>query len=115
RVRADALPALERALGPGVAEALARSAELLRDDADALDDAAAKARPAVTATDGTLDVDGLAALPPAVRARVIRAAAIDAGAPAGTLGAGHVRALDALVTGWRGQGPVSLPGGLVGE
>lgn len=37
RVRHDALPALERALGEGVTAALARSADLLRDDADALD------------------------------------------------------------------------------
>jgi len=37
RVRLEALPALERAAGPGVAEALARTAALLRADADALD------------------------------------------------------------------------------
>ncbi len=37
RVRLDALPALERAVGPGVKEALARTAALLRADADALD------------------------------------------------------------------------------
>jgi len=115
RVRADALPALERTLGPGVAAALARTAALLRQDADALDDAAAKARAEVTTTDGGLDVGALAALAPAVRTRVLREAAIEAGSPAGALNAGHVDALDALVTGWRGQGPVSLPGGLVGE
>jgi tRNA(Ile)-lysidine synthase len=37
RVRLEALPALERAAGPGVTEALARTATLLRADADALD------------------------------------------------------------------------------
>jgi tRNA(Ile)-lysidine synthase len=37
RVRLEALPALERAAGPGVTEALARTAALLRADADALD------------------------------------------------------------------------------
>lgn len=37
RVRTDALPALERTLGPGVVEALARTAALARQDADALD------------------------------------------------------------------------------
>jgi len=115
RVRNDALPALERALGPGVAEALARSADLLRDDADALDDAASKALAAVGTTDGGLDVGGLAALSRAVRTRVLRFAAIAAGAPAGALAASHVDALDALVTGWHGQGSASLPGGLVGE
>ena len=115
RVRHDALPALERALGPGIAEALARSADLLRPDADALDDAADKARADLTTADGGLDVDGLAALAPAIRTRVLRRAAIDAGAPPGALAKIHVDALDALVTGWHGQGPVSLPGGLVGE
>ena len=115
RVRADALPALERALGPGVAEALARSADLLRRDADALDDLAAKALAAVTATDGGLDIDRLAGLDGAIRTRVLRAAAIAAGAPPGALSSTHVSALAALVTGWHGQGPVSLPGGLVGE
>jgi tRNA(Ile)-lysidine synthase len=37
RVRRAALPALEAALGPGVAAALARTARMLREDADALD------------------------------------------------------------------------------
>lgn len=40
RVRHQALPALEAALGPGVADALARSAAQLRADADLLDDLA---------------------------------------------------------------------------
>jgi tRNA(Ile)-lysidine synthase len=113
RVRADALPALERALGPGVVEALARTADLLRRDADALDEAAVKALAQVTTADGELDVDGLAALDGAVRTRVLRQAAIGAGAPPGALAASHVAALDALVTDWHGQGPASLPGGLV--
>src|SRR4051794_25797917 len=37
RVRTAVLPVLERELGPGVADALARTAEQLREDADALD------------------------------------------------------------------------------
>jgi tRNA(Ile)-lysidine synthase len=114
RVRQEALPALESALGPGVAAALARSAGLLRDDADALDDLASKALAEGSGSDG-LAVDALAALPAAVRRRVLRTAAVAAGSPAGSLSAAHLTALDALVTSWRGQGPVSLPGGLVGE
>jgi tRNA(Ile)-lysidine synthase len=106
RVRATALPALEAALGPGVADALARSASLLRDDADALDGWAER-------ESGALDVGRLAALPTAVRTRVLRRAAIAAGAPGGELTVGQVRDIDRLVTAWRGQGPVSLPGGLV--
>ena len=37
RVRREVLPTIEDALGPGVVEALARTARLARDDADALD------------------------------------------------------------------------------
>ncbi|MGH8869182.1 MAG: tRNA lysidine(34) synthetase TilS, partial [Actinomycetes bacterium] len=37
RVRHEALPVLDRLLGPGIADALARTARLLADDADALD------------------------------------------------------------------------------
>jgi tRNA(Ile)-lysidine synthase len=109
RARADALPALEAALGPGMVEALARSAALLRDDADALDGWARDVGSA------GLDVETLAALPAAVRRRVLRLAAVDAGAPAGSLGAGHLRELERLVVDWRGQSGVSLPGGLVAE
>ena len=107
RVRAAALPALEQALGPGVAEALARTADLLRDDADALDEWAGKA-----AADG-LEIVPLSAVPTAVRRRVLRAAAVAAGASPGELSALHVGEIDRLVTDWRGQGPVCLPGGLV--
>ena len=109
RVRRDALPALEAALGPGVAEALARSAALLRADADALDQWADNA-----VADG-LSVDALAALPAAVRSRVLRRAVVAAGAPSGSVTAGHVAEVDRLVVDWRGQRAVSLPGGLVAE
>jgi tRNA(Ile)-lysidine synthase len=105
RVRDAALPALVEALGPGVPEALARSAALLRADADALDAWAAT-------VDDAADVAGLSALPAAVRSRVLRLAAIRAGVPAGSLTANQVREVDRLVTDWHGQGPVSLPGGL---
>lgn len=105
RVRGSAIPTLETTLGPGVAEALARTANLLRADADALDSwAASVADPA--------DVIALKALPAAVRTRVLRRAAIDAGVPAGALTAAHVAEIDALVVDWHGQGAVSLPGGL---
>ncbi|MCU1676626.1 MAG: tRNA(Ile)-lysidine synthetase, partial [Frankiales bacterium] len=76
RVRTTALPALTAALGPGVPEALARTADLLRADADALDGWAAEVRRTVTDSDGALDVAALTALPAAIRTRVLRAAAI---------------------------------------
>jgi len=114
RLRADGLPALEAALGPGVVPALARTARLLRSDADALDEWADKALPEAWGADG-LAVAVLAALPAAVRTRVLRRAAVLAGAEDGRLSARHVHAMDRLITDWHGQGPVSLPGGLVAE
>jgi tRNA(Ile)-lysidine synthase len=111
RVRSEVLPTLERVLGPGVAEALARSAAQLRDDADLLDALAGDLLTAASVADG-LDVDVLAAAPPALRTRALRTAAVAAGCPAGALLRVHVQALDALVTRWHGQGPVDLPGGV---
>ena len=61
-----------------------------------------------------LDCGKLAAQPQAVRTRILRAAAIAAGSPASALSAGHVEALDALVTNWRGQERVDLPGRVQG-
>jgi tRNA(Ile)-lysidine synthase len=118
RVRArELLPVLEEALGPGTTAALARSADLAREDADALDDLAARAHAEVSAGPrGTdLDVGGLGGLPDAVRRRVLRRAALAAGSPAGSLSRTHLLALDALVTRWHGQGPVRLPGGVSGR
>jgi tRNA(Ile)-lysidine synthase len=114
RVRATVLPTLEAQLGPGIAAALARTADLLRDDADALDAAAAAAYDGLAVVTGStveLPIAGLVELPAAVRRRVIHRAAITAGAPAGAVGSVHLLAAEALITGWRGQGPVSLPGG----
>ncbi len=57
-----------------------------------------------------LDVAGLDALPTAVRRRVLRQAAVEAGAPAGELFRVHVVALDGLVRDYRGQRRIELPG-----
>ena len=111
RVRArSALADLERALGPGVAAALARTASLLRDDAELLD---GLADDAVTALGpGPWAVEALAGIPRALRTRVWRRLLVAAGAPAGRLGARHTDACDRLLTAWRGQGPVHTPGDL---
>ena len=92
---------LEDALHGGVAEALARTAELLRDDLDALDGLAAALSPGTP----TLPVAGLAAQPRAIRTRVLKNWV---GVP---VTAAQLRALDALVADWHGQGPVALPAG----
>ncbi|WP_405663992.1 tRNA lysidine(34) synthetase TilS [Streptomyces sp. NBC_01166] len=110
RLRHEGLPALEKALGKGVVEALARTAQLSRDDADALDTWAAEAARSVRDDDGRLECVKLSVLPPAVRRRVLRRAVIDAGSPAGSLFARHIEEVDRLITGWRGQGAINLPG-----
>ncbi|CAG7620459.1 tRNA(Ile)-lysidine synthase [Leucobacter soli] len=111
RVRSSIMPALERELGPGVAANLARSAELAREDADALDALAAQLHArAVRPGDGRveLDVAVLAAAAPALRNRVIRRAASEGfGAQ---LNREHTLAVAALVVDWRGQGPIDVPG-----
>jgi tRNA(Ile)-lysidine synthase len=108
RVRLDALPALEAALGPGVAEALARTAGQLRADAEVLEKISSER----TDGDSPLSASSLAELPGAVRTRVLRSAALAAGCPAGALTAGHVASIEELVTGWHGQRWVDLPGGV---
>ncbi|MBZ6106178.1 MULTISPECIES: tRNA lysidine(34) synthetase TilS [Streptomyces] len=113
RLRHEGLPALEKALGKGVVEALARTAQLSRDDADALDTWARQAEAGVRDATGGLECAGLYALPPAVRRRILRRAAIEAGAPAGALFARHLEEVDRLITGWRGQGAINLPGKVV--
>lgn len=111
RVRArHLLPVLEERLGPGVTAALARTADLLRDDATVLDDLCETAYRRLGEQPWL--VDQLVAHPPAVRRRLWRRLALAHGVPAGALGASHLLALDALVARWHGQGPVDLPGGV---
>lgn len=112
RVRHRVLPVLEDELGPGISAALARTARAARDDADALDALAVGSARGVTTPDGSLDCPGLAVLPSALRRRVLRAAALAAGAPGTDLTAAHVDAVEALVLDWHGQDGTDLPGGL---
>ncbi|MBB2986240.1 tRNA lysidine(34) synthetase TilS [Terracoccus luteus] len=115
RVRARRLLAsLEAELGPGFAAALARSADLLREDADHLETLAVEARASLPDADGHpgVDLDALAALPRAIRTRVWRLLAAEAGAPLADVSAAHVESLDALLTSWHGQGPLHVPGGI---
>ena len=110
RVRTRLLPALEAELGPGISSALARTARQLRADADALDELAARQAEQLADGQPGWSAAGLAALPEAIRGRVLRQAAIAAGARAGALSEVHVTQLSALVTDWRGQQGVDLPG-----
>jgi hypoxanthine phosphoribosyltransferase len=63
RVRHTVLPVLESELGPGIAEALARTAQLLRADADALDAEAAAAIGRIMKVAGPAGTPGRGQLP----------------------------------------------------
>ena len=111
RVR-EAMPTLVNALGADVVANLARTAALVAHDVTALDEIAAAATADIVAPDGSANCAALGVLPPAIRTRVIRSFALGLGTSGGALSRSHIAALDALVMAWRGQGPVSLPGGL---
>ncbi len=110
RVRHVVMPLLEAELGPGVAAALARTGHLLRDDLDALDDAAALLLHEEGERDG-LDIWRLEVQHVALRTRLLRLAALEAGVPPRDLTYGHVRALEAMVWERRGEPrDLDLPG-----
>ena len=111
RVRSTVLPLLEAELGPGVAEALARTAEQLREDAAALDHFAEEIveELADIAEAGiSLPVSALEANPAALRQRLIRRAV--QGEFHLSLNRAHTLEVARLVTDWHGQGPLDLPG-----
>jgi len=110
RVRENVLPVMEENLGPGISAALARSAALFRDDADALDELANREIEGLNLAD--LECSYLEKLPRALRSRILRRAIYAAGAPGGAISAEHLAGVEALVTAWHGQGEVSLPGGV---
>jgi len=111
RVRTVVLPTLEAELGPGIAEALARTAEQLREDNDALDDMILETiedicEPAEAGI--AVSVGALTANPHALRHRIIRFVVQSEFGIA--LERVHVEAVARLVTDWHGQKPLDLPG-----
>ena len=110
RVRENVLPLLEEEIGPGIVDALARSAKILREDASALDEWADSIFSVIDPSD--IEISVLTPLPVAVRSRVLRRAIYAVGAPAGSISAAHLEPIEALVSEWRGQGHTSLPGGV---
>ncbi len=113
RVRETVLPALETELGPGVAEALARTAELLRDDTDLLDRLAADAYRTAEGLGGTdtLDCAALESQPPALRRRILRLWLLAHGI--GDLSLRHISSVESLVIDWHGQKSIEVPGATV--
>ncbi|WP_405372210.1 MULTISPECIES: tRNA lysidine(34) synthetase TilS [unclassified Microbacterium] len=111
RVRETVLPTLEAELGPGIAEALARTATQLREDADAfaemidevIEDIVEPAEAGIA-----VSVAALAANPPALRHRIIRH--VVASEFHVSLTRSQTLEVARLVTDWSGQGPIDLPG-----
>ena len=111
RVRRALMPVLERELGPGVPEALARTADQLREDSAALDHFAEELAEDVAehAEAGiALSVRALAANPPALRQRLVRLAVESEFGV--TLTRTQTLEVCRLVSDWSGQGPIDLPG-----
>lgn len=111
RVRHTVLPVLEDQLGPGVSQALARTADQLRADTELLDQIAESEWGTLA---GQLRVAELARYPDAIRLRLLRLGALAGGAIPAELTHEHIVALDALVTQWHGQKWIDLPGRLRG-
>ncbi len=110
RVRERVLPVLEAELGPGVAEALARTAEQLREDAAAFQDMIDETIEDIVehAEAGiSISVAALAANPAALRNRIVRYVVES------EFGVSLTRAqtleVARLAVDWRGQGPIDLP------
>jgi len=115
RVRArTVLAQLAEGLGGSVAEALARTADQLRDDADLLESLAGelldRARTRSDDREVVLDAELLAGAPKALRTRALLFAVREAALVPAAVGSRHVDAVDALVSAWKGQGPAALPG-----
>ena len=111
RVRTRVLPMLEAELGPGITEALARTADQLREDSDALDHFAEEVAEELAdmAEAGiSLPVGALASNPPALRQRLIRLAVQSEFHL--SLSRAHTLEVARLVTDWHGQGALDLPG-----
>ncbi|MGZ8177205.1 tRNA lysidine(34) synthetase TilS [Williamsia sp. SKLECPSW1] len=94
RLRSQVLPVMEEVLGDAVAPALARTADLLRDDLEALDLLAAQAM-AAAVEHGALRRAQVTGLPRALRRRVVRRWLLDGGATEPT--ARVIAAVDGLL------------------
>lgn len=111
RVRETVLPILERELGPGITEALARTADQLREDSDALDHFAEEIAEELAdlAESGiSLPVRALETNPAALRQRLIRLA-VESEFHV-SLSRAQTLEVARLVTHWHGQKALDLPG-----
>jgi len=104
-----AMSTLDSTLGPGFPEALARTADLARTDADCLDEMTLSA--GVDTRQASLPIQALADVHPAIRRRLLLTWLRTAGGDQVTRD--HVLAVDSLITDWHGQKSIPVPGGRV--
>ena len=107
KVRHELMPKLIEVLGDSAIVSLDRTSDLLKEDNEALESLALESYEKLNKE---LKVQELEKLPTAIRKRVIKIAALDSGVTPGPFSFEHIEAIDALVTNWRGQGNVDLPG-----
>ncbi len=107
KVRHELMPKLIEVLGDSAIDSLDRTSELLKEDNEALESIALESYEKLNKELKVQDLEKLAA---AIRKRVIKIAALDSGVTPGPFSFEHIEAIDALVTNWRGQGNVDLPG-----
>jgi tRNA(Ile)-lysidine synthase len=107
KVRHELMPKLIEVLGDSAIDSLDRTSGLLKEDNEALESIALESYEKLNKE---LKVQELEKLPTAIRKRVIKIAALNSGVTPGPFSFEHIEAIDALVTNWRGQGNVDLPG-----
>ncbi len=113
RIRNRVLPLLEETLGQGVAEALARTADQLREDADALEEIALahyNSHVKLLPTSVELPVESFEGLAGAIVARVIKLAIEQVG---GIATSSSIDSVSQLITDWHGQKTLTLAGARV--
>ncbi len=109
KARLNVLPVLEEELGPGIAQALSRTAEILQDDLAYLEAQADVAFEEVTRTTNNsvvIDTEAFEKLPKALANRVIHKSLSLMGAEPAKV---QIDAVNELVTNWHGQKPLTLP------
>ena len=109
KARLKVLPVLEEELGPGIAQALSRTAEILQDDISYLEaqaDEAFKSTAKTTNNSVIIDTEAFDALPKALANRVIHKSLSLMGAEPAKV---QIDAVMDLVKNWHGQKPLTLP------
>lgn len=109
KARLKVLPVLEEELGPGIAQALSRTAEILQDDISYLEAQADEAFKSTTRTTNNsviIDTEAFGLLPKALANRVIHKSLSLMGAEPAKV---QIDAVMDLVKNWHGQKPLTLP------